>query len=121
MSGQPIDKANANAVLFAGVVLVLAALGAYIYCEQVHINSVPVLGFVGPFAAALLVAQRLDKLQATAAGAREEAATAARQTNGALSDKIRTIVGEVVHEELRARDIQRDTSKAALAATAQTA
>lgn len=119
MSDQPVTKANANAVLFAGVVLVLAALAAYIYCEQVGINSVPVLGFVGPFAAALLVAQRLDKLQETAVGARNEAAAAARQTNGELAGKIRSVVTDVVHEELRARDLQRDASKAALAATTQ--
>lgn len=113
MSSQPVAKANANAVLVAGVALVLAALAAYIYCEQHDINSVPVLGFVGPFAGALLIAQRLEKLQSTAAAAQTEAATAARQTNGDLSVKIRSIVSDV----LRERDMQRDASKAALAVT----
>lgn len=113
MSSQPTAKANANAVLVAGVVLVLTAVVAYIFCELRGISSVPVLGFIGPFAGALLIAQRLDKVQQTAAEAREQATTAVRQTNGELTTKVRSIVSEVIAEH----QVARDASRAALAAT----
>lgn len=118
LPSAPTKGANPNAVLISGVTVVLAMIAAYLYAEPRGINTTPLMAFVSPVVAALLIINRVDRVQQTAD-------QAVRQTNGELTAKVSAIldeklahhVGPIVREELRTAQTARDMSKAAMAAT----